>query len=103
MDSFFFLFRKFFFSVEDQENYIYIYMGDTENYTCLTSTASTDEPKIVELGHLILHHRGGISQLRAAILVVPCTHCHQGPVTDLAQGYHLERYRKRLVRPPMRR
>lgn len=78
-------------------------MDDTENYTCLTSTASTDEPKIVELGHLILHHRGGISQLRAAILVVPCTHCHQGPVTDLAQGYHLERYRKRLVRPPMRR
>ena len=64
-------------------------MDDTENYTCLTSTASTDEPKIVELGHLILHHRG--------------THCHQGPVTDLAQGYHLERYRKRLVRPPMRR
>lgn len=27
----------------------------------LTSTAPTDEPKVVELGDLILHQRGGVS------------------------------------------
>lgn len=63
----------------------------------LTSSASTDEPKIVEFRHLVLHNRRGISQFRAAIFIISGTHCHQSPITDLAQSYYLERYRKCLV------
>lgn len=65
--------------------------GDRE--TRLTSTASADEPQVVELGYLILHQSRGISQLGAAILIVTGAHGHQGTVAHLAESHDLERYR----------
>lgn len=69
----------------------------------LTSAASADEPKIVEFGDLILHQRGGVSQLRATVLVVAGSDRHQSPVANLAEGDHFERHWQSFVGPPVSR
>lgn len=68
-----------------------------------TSSAPADEPQIVELSHLILHHRRGVPQLGTVVLVVSRPHSHHGPIPDVPKRDHLERHRQRLIRPPMRR
>jgi len=69
----------------------------------LTSAAPADEPEVVEFGDLVLHQRGRVPQFRATVLIVPGPNGHKSTVPDLAEGYHLEGYRKGLVRSPMRR
>lgn len=70
-------------------------------YETLTSPTSPDEPQIIKFGNSILHDRGVIPQLRRAVLVVASPDGDQGPVEDLAQCYHLEAARERLVRAPV--
>lgn len=67
----------------------------------LTSSAPSDEPKIVELGHLVLHQRGRVPQLGAAVLVVTSANGHQSAVADVSKGHHLEGHWQGLVRPPV--
>jgi len=69
----------------------------------LTSPASADEPEVVEFGDLVLHQRGRVPQFRATVLIVSGPNGHKSTVPNLAEGYHLEGYRKGLVRSPMRR
>lgn len=68
----------------------------------LTSTASADEPQVVELGDLILHQSRRISQLGAAVLIVTSANGHKGAVAHLAESHDLECHRESLVGPPMR-
>ncbi|GIY88475.1 hypothetical protein CEXT_639351 [Caerostris extrusa] len=68
----------------------------------LTSTAPSDEPEVVEFGHLVLHDGRRISQLRAVVLVVSRLDGHQGAVDDLSQADHPKRDGKGLVGPPVR-
>ena len=56
----------------------------------LTSSATTDESEIVELGDLVLHDRGAVSQFPAAVLVVARLDGDQGAVGDLVEGHDLE-------------
>jgi len=68
----------------------------------LTSTASTDKSEVIELGDLILHQRGRVSQFRATVLVIARTDRHQSPVANFAKSNYFERHWKRLVGSPMR-
>lgn len=63
----------------------------------LTSSATTDESKIVELGDLVLHDGCAISQFAEAILVIARSNGNQGAVADFIKCNDLERYRKGLV------
>lgn len=63
----------------------------------LTSSAATNESKIVELGDLILHDGRAISQFAEAVLVIARPNGDQGTVADFVKCNDLERYRKRLV------
>lgn len=72
-----------------------------ENKTILTSAAAAHESQIVELGHLVLHEGGAVPQLGAIVLVVSGAYGDDRAVRHLTQRDHLERDRKRLVRPPM--
>ena len=67
----------------------------------LTSATSADEPKIVELGHLVLHQSRRVSQLSTAVLVVTSTNGDQSAIADFAKSHHLEGYWKGLVGPPV--
>lgn len=55
----------------------------------LTSSAPAHEAEVVEAGHLVLHHRGGVPQLGRVVLVVPGHHGDQGPVRNVAEGHDL--------------
>lgn len=68
-----------------------------------TSSTAPDETEIVELGNLVLHNRGAVSELAAAILVVAGPYRDEGTVADVVEGDDLERDRQRLVRSPVRR
>jgi len=69
----------------------------------LTSSATTDESKIVEFGDLVLHDGGAIPQLAAAVLVVARSNGNYSTIADLVERYDLECCWKRLVRSPVRR
>lgn len=69
----------------------------------LTPSASSDESEIIELGDLVLHHRGAVPELAATVLVVPGLDGDQGAVGDLVERDDLEGHGQRLVRPPVRR
>jgi len=69
----------------------------------LTSSATTDESKIVEFGDLVLHHGGTIPQFAAAVLVVARSNGNYSTIADLVERYDLECCWKRLVRSPVRR
>ena len=59
----------------------------------LTSSAPSDEPQVVELGHLVLHDGAAVPQLRTEVLVVAGPHRDHGAVPHVAQRHHLERHR----------
>lgn len=71
--------------------------------SALTAPAPADEPQVVELGHLVLHHRRAVPELRTAILIIPGTHCHQRPIAYITECHHFKRHWQSFVRPPMRR
>lgn len=55
-----------------------------------TSSASPNESEVVELGDLVLHDSGTVSQLRGAVLVVSRSYSDQRAVTNVPQSYHFE-------------
>jgi len=69
----------------------------------LTSAAPADEPQVVELGHLVLHHRRAVAQLRTVVLIVARPHGDHRSVHDVAQRDDLEGHRQRLVAAPVGR
>lgn len=69
----------------------------------LTSSTPAHESQIVELGHLVLHHRRTVAQLGAIVLIISRPHRHHRSVHDVAQGHHLEGNWQCLVRSPVGR
>ena len=59
------------------------------NIGLLTSSRPSDEPEIVELGHLVLHDGRAVAQLRTVVLIVARPQCHDRPVRHVAQRDHL--------------
>jgi len=70
---------------------------------CLTSAAASDEPKVVELGHLVLHDGRAVPQLGAVIFIVARLDGDHCAVHHVAQRDHLEGHRQRLIGSPVRR
>lgn len=69
----------------------------------LTSAAPPDESEVIELGHLVLHHRRAVAQLRTVVLIVARPHGDHRSVHNVAQRDDLEGHRQRLVAPPVGR
>ena len=67
----------------------------------LAPPAPADDPEIVELGHIVLHHLGVVPQLPTKVLVVPNSQVHHRSVLNVTQRNHFESRRKGLVRPPV--
>lgn len=63
----------------------------------LSSSATSNESKIVELRDLVLHDRGAISQLAATILIVTSSYGDQCTVADLVEGDDREGHGQRLI------
>lgn len=68
-----------------------------------TSSGSSDEPQVVEFGHVILHDGRSIAEFGAPVLIVSGADRHQSAVVDSAETDDPEGGRKRLVGTPMRR
>ena len=67
----------------------------------LPPPAPPDDPEVVELGHVVLHHLGVVPQLPTKVLIVADSQVHHRPVLNVTQGNHFESRGKGLVRPPM--
>lgn len=62
--------------------------GDGQS-EALASAAPTDKPEVVESRHLVLHGRGGVSQLRRVVFVIARHDGDQSAIRNVAQRYHL--------------
>ena len=67
----------------------------------LPPPAPPDDPEVVELGHVVLHHLRVVPQLPAKVLIVPDSQVDHRAVLDVTQGDHFESRRKGLVRSPV--
>ena len=67
----------------------------------LPPPAPPDDPEVVELGHVVLHHLGVVPQLPAKVLIVPDSQVDHRAVLDVTQCDHFESRRKGLVRSPV--
>ena len=68
----------------------------------LTSSRPSDEPQIVELGHVVLDDGGGVPQLGAPVFIVAGADGDQSAVLDAAEADDAEGRRQRLVGAPVR-
>ena len=67
----------------------------------LPPPAPPDDPEVVELGHVVLHHLGVVPELPTKVLIVADSQVHHRPVLNVTQRNHFESRGKGLVRPPM--
>ena len=67
----------------------------------LPPPAPPDDPEVVELGHVVLHHLRVVPQLPAKVLIVPDSQVDHRAVLDVTQCDHFESRRKGLVRSPV--
>ena len=67
----------------------------------LPPPAPSDDPEVVELGHVVLHHLRVVPQLPTKVLIVADSQVHHRPVLYVTQRNHFEGRGKGLVRPPM--
>ena len=67
----------------------------------LAPAAPADDPQVVELGHVVLHHLRVVPQLSAKVLVVPDPQVDHRPVLYVTQRDHFESRRQGFVRPPV--
>ena len=56
----------------------------------LAPAAPADDPQVVELGHVVLHHLRVVPQLSAKVLVVPDPQVDHRPVLYVTQRDHFE-------------
>lgn len=56
----------------------------------LTSPTAAHEAKVVEPGHLVLHDRRGITQLRRVILIIASHHGHHCSIGHVPQRHYLK-------------
>lgn len=73
-------------------------------YNCifsLTSPTPADEPQVVELGNLILHHSRAVPEFCGAVLVVAGSNGDQRPISDFSKSDHFERHWESFVGPPV--
>ena len=59
----------------------------------ITSSGSSDESEVTELGHLVLHNGRVITQFAAVILVVSSADGHHRPIRNFTERYHAEGHR----------
>lgn len=75
--------------------------GDGQGEALSPSTPA-HEAQVVEAGHLVFHHGGGIPQLGRVVLVVSGHHGDQGPIRNITESDDLKSYRQSLVASPVR-
>ena len=56
---------------------------DDVQVEALAPAAASNKPKVVELGHVVLHHGRVVAQLAAEVLVIPRPQGHHRAVCDL--------------------
>ena len=62
---------------------------DDVQVEALPPAAASDEPEVVELGHVVLHDGRVVAQLAAEVLIIPRPQGHNCAVRHLAQRNHL--------------
>ena len=62
---------------------------DDVQVEALPPAAPSNEPQVVELGHVVLHDGRVVAQLAAEVLVIPRPQGHHRAVSHLAQRDHL--------------
>lgn len=72
--------------------------GDRER---LSAAAATDEPQVVEFGHLVLHHGCVVAKLSAPVLVVSGFDRDDCVVRNVVQSDDFEGTREAFVRSPV--
>ena len=74
---------------------------DDVQVEALPPAAASDEPQVVELGHVVLHDGRVIAQLAAKIFIVSSPEADYNSVLDITEGDHFESHWQSLVTPPV--
>lgn len=72
----------------------YLRLVTETSFKNLTSSRSSNEAKIAEFSHLVLHNGGMITKFTAVVFIITSSNGYDGPVGDFTQCHNSESNRQ---------